>query len=334
MTKNTSKDGKCFSCCKQKILTKEHVFPQALGGKLSVSTYCKECNERFGSEIDSQLIKNLGYFATTININRDRGKNQPYDLITVKDATELTYDGKKLSIKKPIFKIEIEKDGYEVKAIDITARTESELYKKIASIKRKYNLSSEKQKIFKEHHSSIDTKMSCTFDNSLIRRAIAKIAYNLICIKLPESYILSASFDDIREYIRFGGKIDLAAANFSYTQFMSDYTRPLHKIHISLNKRSNIVAGFVCLFGTFRYAVLISKDFQSHFEWPGLDYTFDPFTSKKIFGNIYFRSPELSIDQLLSPNDSLQFILNELSKGYKIIEQYNKGYKFLKIEID
>lgn len=327
-----AKQGKCFSCCQQKALTEEHIIPQALGGKYSAWIYCKDCNDNFGREIDSELVKNLGYFSTILEIDRDRGKNQPYDISVVKDSTEMTHDGKKLARKKPVVKIEKVDDN--IKSIDIRARSESELDKIIEGVKRKYKLGGSVKKIYEEHPGPTDTKRDFVFDNSLIRRAVAKIVYSLICIKLPESYVLSVPFDNIREYIRFGCEKDLAAANFTHTDFMTDYTRPLHKIHISLNRCNNLVAGFVCLFGTFRYTVLVSDNFESLFEWPGLDYTFDPVTSREIFGNPNFKAPELNVNQLISPRHSKQFVLDELSKGHKILESYIEDYQFLKMELD
>ena len=114
-----AKQGKCFSCCQNKALTEEHVIPQALGGKYSAWIYCKDCNDNFGREIDSQLSKNLGYFSTILKIDRERGENQPYDVSVIKDGTELTHDGKKIARKKP--SVKIEKDGDNIKSIDIRA---------------------------------------------------------------------------------------------------------------------------------------------------------------------------------------------------------------------
>ncbi len=179
-----------------------------------------------------------------------------------------------------------------------------------------------------------DTKKDLVIDNSLIRRAVSKIAYGLISVKLPSASVLSSSFDDIRSYIRFGSEKDLATANFPYTEFMTDYTRPLHKIHVSLNRRRNLVIGFVCIFGTYRYTVLLSKDYKSAFEWPGLDYTFNPVTSKEIYGDPNFRAPELEINEVLSPKQSKQLVLGELTMGHKILESYRDDYQFLKIEAE
>ena len=119
MTQNTKI---CFSCCNNKRLSEEHVIPQALGGKLSAWIYCVDCNSQFGTEIDSELIKNIQFFGTALDIKRVRGKNQPHDVTLAKNGTKLTFDGREFKRKKPIVKIE--KDGDKIKAaIDKTIAT-------------------------------------------------------------------------------------------------------------------------------------------------------------------------------------------------------------------
>ncbi len=190
------KHGICFSCCEYKVLTEEHVIPQALGGKLSDYIYCKDCNDKFGREIDSELIKNTHYFSTALNIKRDRGKNIPYE-VTLDDGTKLIFDGKKLRRKDPVV---IKKmDGEKLKFFDIRARSENELKKIICGIKKKYNIDEGVETKIETYPGPIETEREFIFDNSLIRRAVAKIAYSFICIRLPKSIILSAHFDEIRE---------------------------------------------------------------------------------------------------------------------------------------
>jgi uroporphyrinogen-III decarboxylase len=41
----------CFACKETKVLTEEHIIPQALGGRLKAKLYCKTCNENFGKDI-------------------------------------------------------------------------------------------------------------------------------------------------------------------------------------------------------------------------------------------------------------------------------------------
>ena len=219
-------------------------------------------------------------------------------------------------------------------SVDIRARTEEELKNLSTNISQKYGLTDE-IKHFEEHHPGpTDTVTELVFDNSLIRRCVSKIAYSLVCTKLPSDIVLSDSFDEIRNYIRFGSPTHLASANYAHTSFMTDDIRPLHKVHISLNRRKCLVIGFISLFGTFRYTALLSRTFKSFLDWSGLDHTIDPVTSKEIYGNPNYRAPELETNEILSPRQSKQLVLGELAKGYRIVENYRGDRQFLKIETE
>jgi hypothetical protein len=121
------KFGKCFSCCESKQLTEEHIIPQSLGGKLSAWIYCKDCNDAFGSKFEAELSKHFRYFSTSLKIERDRGKNQPFEVTLRKNGVELTSNGVEFIRKKPI--VEIKKDGDKVEYIKIIARSAKELDK-------------------------------------------------------------------------------------------------------------------------------------------------------------------------------------------------------------
>lgn len=324
------KPAKCFCCCEPKALTEEHIIPQSLGGKLSAWIYCKDCNDKFGRGIEAELVKNLRYFSTGLKVDRNRGRNQPYDVIFPQKDIELTFNGREFKRKKPI--VEIKKDGDKLESVEIIARSGDELDKIILGIKRKYSLTHEFETKTETHPGPIDVEREFIFDNSLIRRAVSKIAYGLICIKIPDQYVFSASFDDIRSYIRFGAEKDLASANFRNTSFMTDNVRPLHKIHISFNRRKKLVIGFICLFGIFKYTTLLSKEFNSFIDLADLDYTLDPTRGKEICTKPNFMAPEIGIDDILFPKHSKQLVLDELMKGHKILENYIEGHQLLEIE--
>ena len=113
---------------------------------------------------------------------------------------------------------------------------------------------------------------------------------------------------------------------------MTDYMRPLHKIHICLNRNHNMVVGYVSLFGLYRFTVLLSDLFISQFEWPGLDYTFDPVRRQEVFGRECFSAPAITKENILHPKQSKEFLQNELIKGKRVIESYVDNYEFLRGE--
>jgi len=140
-----------------------------------------------------------------------------------------------------------------------------------------------------------------------------------LCIKVPKDIILSLDFEEVIAYIKDGTGSDLACANFVHTQFMTDYIRPLHKIHIALNRSE--------------FTVLLSDKFVSQFEWPGLDYTFDPVRRQEVFGNERFRAPAITKKNILHLKQSKEFVQNELNEGQKVIESYVDNYEFLGSEL-
>ena len=319
---------------KNRKLTIEHIIPQAIGGRLKAKIYCKKCNSEFGSQLDNEVSNTFNQFAVILNIKiegrrKERRFTQPLEVEDLETKTKLVFDGQDLIRKDPIVEIEKESDGKTLKSANVYARSEKELKKIIGSIKKKYKMTG-KSKSFQEHHPGPrDTKSSIMFDTKLLRMAVTKIVYSFICYKLPRSIVFSDSFNEVRSYIATGDGSDLACANFAHTQFMSDNIRPLHKICVSLNKQDNLVIGYIMLFGIYRYTVLLSRNYKSSIEWPGLDYTFDPVTSKEVPVRSNFRAPSLNLSEILRPKQSLQLIHDETSRGCKIMESYNVNYKFM-----
>ena len=149
----------------------------------------------------------------------------------------------------------------------------------------------------------------------------------------PKDVVFSSAFEDIRMYVRGGEGPDYAHANFVHTQFMTDYVRPLHKIHVALNRDQKLVVGYVSLFGTYRFTVLLSDVFPSQLEWADLDYTFDPVRLKEVLGNERFRVPNISKQDILRPKQSKEFVLAEINKGWKVIANYVDNYEFIDGEL-
>ena len=306
----------------------EHVIPQAIGGRLKARLYCKVCNETFGDVLDDEISKQFGWVGTLLSIKRERSKTQPYEVKELNSETKLLFDGKSLKRKNPVVKV-VSKDGKKLDFADVTARSEQELRRICASIQRHYDVPGGMKTFQDVHPGPTDAERVMMIDNTLLRRAVSKIAYGFTCIKLPESVIFSSAFEAIRQYIKASDKSALACANFVHTGFMTDRVRPIHKIHVALNKSQGLLVGYVSLFGIYRFTVLLAEGFRSELEWPGLDYTFDPVRRKQVVGNDNFRAPKLTKENILHPKQSKDFVQTELDKGHKVIENYVDKFRFL-----
>ena len=248
--------------------------------------------------------------------------------------TRLLFDGKRLVRKNPIVKYKVKEDGKTLDFVDVTGRSQKERDKIMQSLKARYRTSGEEKTWEEQRPGPVDTMYARAIDTTLTRRAVTKMAYGLLCHKIPSTEVFSKAFDEARAYIRFGTGSDLATANFVHTRFMCDYIRPLHKIHINFDRRNALVVGYVMIFGIFRFSVLLSKSYSSWLEWPCLDYTYDPVAMRVIEGSPFFRAPALSEVQILRPKQSKQLVRQELITCHKILEEYVEGYKFLDIEFE
>ena len=141
---------KCFGCKEVDELTLEHVIPQAIGGRLKANLYCGTCNSTFGSVLDAEISKEFGRMGTLLNIKRERGETQPFEVKEISTGTSLMFDGKDLKRKKPIIKI-ISKNGKKLEAADITAMSKKQFEEIAASIQKRYEVSG-KMTAFQESH--------------------------------------------------------------------------------------------------------------------------------------------------------------------------------------
>lgn len=306
----------------------EHVIPQAIGGTLKERLYCKECNDSFGHALDNEISKQFGWIGTLLNIKRDRGKAQPYEVKEIKSGTALLFDGKDLKRKKPVVKVE-SKNGKNLDFADITARSERELQEICASIQKRYELKGGIEPFQDIHPGPTEAEHVTTIDNTLLRRAITKIAYGFMCIRLPKTIIFSSAFEAVRNYMKTADQPSLACANFVNTGFMTDHIRPLHKVHVALSRGQRLLIGYISLFGIYRFTVLLAEDHENELEWPGLDFTFDPVRRKEVIGKDNFRAPQLTKENVLHPKQSKSLVLSELHKGYRVIESYVKEFRLL-----
>lgn len=328
--------GPCFACTRRKELTSEHIVPHALGGRLKGLLYCKECNDRFGKEIDAEISKQFGKIATLLNIKRERGgETRPFDVREISTGTELVFDGKGFTRKGVIVNLS-SKDGKKLDAADITVRSKGELKKTCAEIRKRYEVSGE-MKEFQEHHPGpTDAVHETEINSRLLRRASAKIAYSFLCTKVSRDIVLSSAFDGIRAYIKDDEGPDLSCANYVHTRFMTDHVRPLHKVHVALNRDDKIVVGYVSLFGMYRFTVVLSDDFVSDLEWADLDYTFDPVRLQEVFmlGNERLRGSHITRADILNPKQSKELVEAEISRGHEVVATYVDGYEFLHGEVE
>ncbi len=108
MTYNPLEDKPHCALCETPLdddnSSREHVIPNAIGGRKSVRNFiCKQCNDKTGADWDKELVAQLQFFCTMLNIRRDRGKNQPTPVETVKGEKLLLLPDGSMTIPGTVF---------------------------------------------------------------------------------------------------------------------------------------------------------------------------------------------------------------------------------------
>lgn len=318
----------CFACLKHPIDSTEHIIPQCIGGWLKANIYCEKCNSLFGRILDNKIDDYFGYFSKTLRIKTER-KTRKYHIVEgFNTGIKYLMSGDEIKRKDPI--VIIKTEGDKLLSADVTARSEKERDYIIKQLSDKYKFPIEQSRSFVEiTPGPVDIKYEFPFDNLIVRREVSKIAYSFICTKLPKNTIFSSAFDDIRRFIMSGNSECLGRLNFTHTSFLSDHRRPLHRIHISLNRPKNMLVGFILLFGIFRYTVLLSRQYFSYLELADMDYTYDPVLRREIYVRELYRAPYLTETQILRPLHTKAQVDYEIDRGMKMLDKYNDLLKYI-----
>lgn len=116
--------------------TKEHIIPNAIGGRKKVTGFiCNTCNNKSGDTWENELAKQLNPLSLFFRISRERG-NAPRQKFSMTDGNEifLEHDGR-MTPPKPQYQENIEGDQIQ---ISIQARTVQEARGMLKGVQRKY----------------------------------------------------------------------------------------------------------------------------------------------------------------------------------------------------
>jgi hypothetical protein len=132
---------KCALCdveITEKNDTKEHLIPNAIGGRKKVKGFiCESCNNASGDDWESELAKQLNPLSLFFGISRERG-DAPSQLFetTGGDKLKLNVDGS-MDLEKPLYAESPLEAGSGVQ-IQIRARSMPEAKRMLQGVKRKY----------------------------------------------------------------------------------------------------------------------------------------------------------------------------------------------------
>lgn len=265
----------CFICgveITDKNDSKEHIFPNCIGGRKKVTSFlCAACNNRTGSEWDSEVDKHLSSFALQFKIKRDRG-DVPSKKITCNDGRTFYYHVDQIS--SDAIEHEVIDDQLFVKG---PSKKRIEQYVKMLEKREGITLDRTTSEFYQEdayEHFHYTEHFNIPPLNSNFSKSIAKIAVSFFAKNK-----LDLSFCNIaKEYLVNNGT---CSVNYAYDHDL-DCTRPFATPfhYIKLFNENNKVYAYIELYGFIRYLVLLSDSYQGH--QLNFEYSLDPTTGDEL----------------------------------------------------
>jgi hypothetical protein len=308
--------GYCYGCCKRKQITKDHIIPQAVGGKLK-APLCTECSNNI-QPIDLEVTRNLQQIATLLNVKRERKENKPFKVKQVKSGTEFYIDSKTGRRAKP----EIKHDENGLPIPIVKAGSKKELNQILEGIKKKYGEFAQNIETISEPISIGEIEYDNSVGGRLFMRSVAKSAYLFLAVRLPKEKVFSNTFTSIRDFIFDDNGESLTSFNFINTKFMDDGRRHLHGIAVHFDCKNRNIVAYVQYFGTFRFSVLLARTFPWEISIADLKYCIDPVTGNEVPLKTKFSLPDVTIQETLHPAQSTKLVDVEIENGLKRLESY------------
>lgn len=243
---------------------REHIILNAVGGKLvSPSIICKKCAPKFDS-IDTTLSSQLNFAGLMLDIKRDRGTNPP-----IKVKKDIT--GEKFLLKaggKPFPVSPIIKENQQDKRIFIQAKDENEMRTILNGLKRKNTFLQDKNI---EEIISQAVRRQDYFDQPVtINTELDNTTFRAICKMIVSFYMLNAGnrqhISHLLPYILSDTQENCVFYYYPDTRFTTtnDTFKVLHQLFIKGNSTEKIIYGYVELFSTFKFLVLLSNEYYGN----------------------------------------------------------------------
>lgn len=262
----TKKCALCSNFISGKNKAKEHIIPNAIGGRKKTTGFiCKDCNNKLGEKWDSELAKQLNWFSLTIGISRERGEAPKQVVQTVEgDKYWLLNDGSFTPEKSSYLE---ENTNGSIK-INLTAKTIDEAKQRLKGIARKYQ-TFDIEKALRELEIKTDY-LECTLHVNLslggpdAGRSLVKTAFAFA----SECGIPHDQCEKALEYLLN----DSIQATPFWPAYLSDFVenRPkdkiFHCVFLHGDPKKRRLWSYVEYFGLFRVIVLLSENYRGPFK--------------------------------------------------------------------
>lgn len=256
--------------------SEEHVFPNAIGGRRSVSGVLhRACNNEAGASWDADLAKQMNPLCLLLGIVRDRGISPPLRVQTTAGESFKLHSGGGLNLARPSVEIVESEKGT---AIRLQARDKKEARKILNGFKQKRFANLDVEKIlntFDEERTYPKgaIALSFSFGGQIAGRSMVKTALTFAYMSGVDTRSCHQGLSYLRD--------ETVSAPFGYFD-ARDLVRdrptgmPFHAVAVTADPVKKTVQAYVEYFGAIRIVVSLSDSYDG----PAVhqSYAIDPLT--------------------------------------------------------
>ncbi|MHC6051529.1 HNH endonuclease [Ralstonia solanacearum] len=297
---DSKKCALCSDTLSAKNKTKEHVIPNAIGGRKKTTEFiCNDCNNKLGRSWDADLARQLNWFSLAVGISRERGESPRQVVQTIAgDKYWLLNDGS-LTPEKSSY---LEEDlGGKIK-ISLTAKTVEEAKQRLKGIARKYpkfdieKAMSELEVATNYLDSPLHVSLSLGGANA--GRSLVKTAFAFA----SECGVPHSQCEKALEYL-INPEAEAIPFGFAYLSDLVEgrpKDRIFHCVSLHGDSKKKRLWSYIEYFGIFRIVVLLSD------QYGGPDrneiYTIDPISGERVAAKVRSQVSEEEFSSLMKGN--------------------------------
>ena len=238
--------------------TKEHIIPNAIGGRRKVSGFiCDDCNNKSGSNWEAELAKQLNPLSLLFDVKRERGKapSQVFEMLSG-EKIKLHNNGE---MEQALSTYKKNQAG----GVHMTVGNQKEAKKRIKDIKKKRpEANIDFQMKHETHYPSEPINIDLSFGGLSAGRSLVKSALAVVFACDIDPHCCEQALCYLKN--------DDAEPCFGYF-YSSDpiidrpIGMPIHCIYVKGDPVENLIIGYVEFFGYQRVALCLSNNYQGKF---------------------------------------------------------------------
>lgn len=274
--------GRCAYCGQSRPYSAEHVISAGLGCSSILATFiCKECNDRFGHELEGPFLNDLVFFRNFCRIPGREGTIPDFRCEGYLDGQRVTVtfsgDGRVLIPPMPLKSAGNPQENE--REFRVFKGSQDAVIE--ANLRRKHGDLVWRQVDKNDHRAIIDVRSE--FDSSVLtkstsNRCVAKYALNLIAWAYGETYV-STRFAGLKEYVQTGNFTGREPSGVIWDEQLFGLMQsapPKHGFSLHRDADNHTVIVVLFLFFLFPFCV-VADDSEIMLDSVGPSYTIDPY---------------------------------------------------------